>query len=275
MISCTKMIETIFSSGFFQRAVVAGGFLALACGLLGIFLVLRKDAMISHGLSHVAFAGVALGLVLNFLPVVISLVVCIIGSLFILKLKEQAKLPGDTAIGILSSAGMALGILLASLKRNFGVELMTYLFGDILAIEPIEVWLSLGLALFVVIAIIIYYHKLVFMTFDRESALVSGVKVKSLDKLLAILTSITVVLGIRIVGLLLVSALTVIPAASALQLSRNFKAALILSSSFSLLSILSGIFLAYVFNLPASAAIVFLSIFIFLLTLGLKSVVKN
>lgn len=264
------MIEAIFSSGFFQRAILAGSFLALACGLLGVFLVLRKDAMISHGLSHVAFAGVALGLVLNFLPVVISLIVCVIGSLFILKLKEQAKLHGDTAIGILSSSGMALGILLASLKRNFGVELMTYLFGDILAITPAEVWLSIGLALLVVASIIIHYHQLVFMTFDRESALVSGVKVRKLDKLLIILTSITVVLGIRIVGLLLVSALTVIPAASALQLSRNFKSTLILSSLFSLLSILSGIFLAYVFNLPASATIVFLSVFIFLVSLGLR-----
>jgi len=269
------MIETVISSGFFQRAVIAGSFLALACGLLGVFLVLRKDAMISHGLSHVAFAGVALGLVLNFLPVVISLVVCLMGSLFIIKLNDQAKLHGDTAIGILSSAGMALGILLASFKRNFGAQLMAYLFGDILAIEPAEVWLSLGLALFVVISIIIYYHRLVFMTFDRESALVSGIKVSRLDKLLVVLTSFTVVLGIRIVGLLLVTALTVIPAAAALQLSRNFRSALILSCCFSLSSILAGIFLAYIFDLPASSAIVFISVFIFLVNLGLKRAIRN
>lgn len=264
------MLEAIFSSGFFLRAILAGGFLALACGLLGVFLVLRKDAMISHGLSHVAFAGIALGLVLNFLPLVVSLIVCIIGSLFILKLKEQARLYSDTAIGILSSFGLALGILLASWKRSFGVELMAYLFGDILAISPAEVWLSIGLALLVILSIIFYYHQFIFMTFDRESALVSGIKVKKLDKLLIVLTSITVVLGIRIVGLLLVSALTVIPAAAALQISRNFKSTIILSSLFSLFSILAGIVLAYVFNLPGSAAIVLLSTFIFLVSLGWK-----
>ena len=266
------MVSSILTSGFFWRAVLAGSFLAVACGLLGVFLILRQDSMISHGLSHVAFAGIALGLVLNFLPLIVSLIICGIGSIFILKLKQQARLPGDAALAILSSAGMALAIFLVSLRMNFGVELMGYLFGDILAISPVEVWLSIALALMVTVLILINYHQLLYMTFDRETALVAGVRVSSLDKILVILTAITVVLGLRIVGLLLVSALTVIPAASALLLARSFRQTLVLSSIFSLVSIVAGIILAYLLDLPASDSIVFLSIAIFLTTLGGKKV---
>ncbi len=266
------MSQSFFLSTFFLRAILAGSFLALSCGLLGVFLVLRKDAMISHGLSHVAFAGVALGLLLNLMPVFLSVVVALAGSLLILQLKDQARLPGDVAIGILSSAGMALAVFLSALRQDFGAELMAYLFGDILAIARAEVVLSVGLALLVILAIAFYYHQLVFITFDRETATVSGLRVKKLDRLLIILTAITIVLGIRIVGLLLVTGLTVIPAASALQLGRNFKSTLFLSTLFSLISIGAGIVLAYAFNLPASAAIIFLSLMLFLLCLFLKKI---
>jgi zinc transport system permease protein len=228
--------------------------------------------MISHGLSHVAFAGVALGLVLNLMPVFFAVAVALAGSLLILRLKNQAKLPGDAAIGILSSAGMALAVFLSSLRKDFGSELMAYLFGDILAIAPAEVGLSAGLALMVLLAIVFYYHQLVFMTFDRETASVSGVGVKKLDRLLIVLTAVIIVLGIRIVGLLLVTGLTIIPAASALQLGRNFRSTLVLSSLFSLISIAGGIVLAYIFNLPSSAALIFLSLLLFVLTLLLKKI---
>lgn len=257
------MNGSLIFSGLFLRALLAGGGLALACGLLGVFLVLRRDAMISHGLSHVAFAGVALGLALNLMPVIVAILVCLAGSLLILRLKEQARLPGDTAIALLSSGGLALAVFLMSIKKDFGAELMAYLFGDILAIAPSEVYLAVGLALLVTAGIFLNLSRLIFMTFDREAARVSGLGLSRLDRLLVMMTAVTIVLGLRIVGLLLVTGLTVIPAASALQLARNFRQTLLLSSLFSLLSILGGIFLAYVFNLPASAAIIFLALLIF------------
>lgn len=264
------MNESLIISGLFLRALLAGSCLALACGLLGVFLVLRRDAMISHGLSHVAFAGVAVGLVLKLMPVAFSVAVCLTGSLLIIRLKEQGRLPGDTAIGLLSSAGMALAVLLMSIKKDFGAELMAYLFGDILAISPEEIYLSAGLVVMVVAGLAFNWHRLMFMTFDRESATVSGVKVKKLDRLLVMLTAGTIVLGLRIVGLLLVTGLTVIPAASALQISRNFRQTMFFSCLFSLLSILGGIILAYVLDLPAAAAIIFLALFMFGLSFGLK-----
>jgi zinc transport system permease protein len=253
----------LLASGIFWRALVAGLFLALACGLLGVFLVLRKEAMIGHGLSHVAFSGLALGFLLNFMPLAVSLAVCLLGAILILEIREHGSLYGDTALGIISSAGLALGILLVSMKRGFGVELMSFLFGDILAISPGEVWFSAVLALVVVILLRINYHALIFMTFDRETALVSGVRVKQLDRMMVLLTAMTVVLGLKLVGILLVSALLVIPASAALQVAPNFKKTLLSSTLFSFISIISGIFLSYWLDTPAAAMIVFVSLVLF------------
>jgi zinc transport system permease protein len=234
-------MEAFLTYGFLQRALLAGIFVALACALLGVFLILRRDAMIGHGLAHVTFAGVALGLFLKIIPLAVALVIAVLAALGIMKLKEKAGIYGDTAIAIFSSAGLALGILLATLARSFNVDLFSYLFGDILAIEASEVWLSVGLAAVVVFIVILYYHRFMYMTFDREAAKASGVKVGRLDILLTILTAVTIVLGMKVVGILLVSALVVIPAAAGLQIAGNFKQAIIFSSLISFVSVLLGI----------------------------------
>ena len=251
-------MHALFAYGFLQRAFLAGVLIAVACAVLGVFLVLRKDAMIGHGLSHIAFAGVALGLFLNVLPLAAALVVGVAGALAIVKLKGRAGLHGDTAIGIFSSLGMAVGILLASLARSFNVELMSYLFGDILAIEPLEVWLSIGLAVAVLATVWLNYDKLLFMTFDRESARAAGIKVGRLDTLLMVLTAVTIVLGMKVAGILLVAALIVIPAAAGLQVARSFRTAVRASAVISVAAVAGGLALSIAVNIPASAAIVIL-----------------
>lgn len=268
------MIESFLSYGFLQRALVAGIFIALACAILGVFLILRRDAMFAHGLAHVTFAGVALGLFLNMMPLAVALFIAIIAALGILMLKRKAGLYGDTAIGIFSSVGMAAGILLASLARSFNVDLFSYLFGEILAIEISEVLLSIGLVIAVLLIVIIYYQKFLYLTFDSESAKASGIKVNRLDILLSVLTAVTVVLGMKVVGLLLVAALVVIPAATALQISGSFKGALIISSSVAVVSVILGLFLAFYFDLPASATIVLLCFFFFGVFFALKKIKK-
>ncbi len=257
-------MEALFNYGFFQRALLAGLFVALACAILGLFLLLRKDAMIGHGLAHVTFGGVALGLFLNVLPLATALVVAVLASWAIMKLKERAGLHGDTAIGIFSSVGMALGIALATIAGRFNADLLSYLFGDILAIDRLEVVLSLVLAAAVIIIILANYHRLMYLTFDRESAKASGVKTARLNLILTVLTSVTVVLGMKVVGILLVTALLVIPAAAALLLARSFKQALILSSLVAFLSVVGGLLAAFYLDLPASATVVLLSFFIFI-----------
>ena len=256
-------MEAFFGYGFFQRALLAGLFVAIACAILGLFLILRRDAMIGHGLAHVTFGGVALGLFLNIIPLGTALVVAILASLAILKLKDKAGLHGDTAIGIFSSVGLALGIALASLAGRFNADLLSYLFGDILAIDWLEVGLSTGLAVVVIVVILANYRSLMYLTFDQEAARASGVKTARLELLLAVLTSVTVVLGMKVVGILLVTALLVIPAAAAMLLATSFKQAILFSSLVAFFSIILGLLAAFTLDLPASATVVLTSFVLF------------
>jgi zinc transport system permease protein len=256
-------MEAFLSYGFLQRALIAGVFVALACAMLGVFLILRRDSMIGHGLSHVAFAGIAIGLLLNIFPMTIALIVAVIGALCIMGLKERSGLYSDTAIAIFSSVGFALGILVVTISQRFNVDLFGYLFGDILTIDISEVVLSICLAAAVVLTVVLYYQRFMYMTFDRESARVSGIRVKRLDMLLSVLTAITVVLGMKLVGILLVSALLVIPAAAGLQLASSFKQAIGLSSLVALVSVVLGLSVSFYLDFPASGSIVLLSFVLF------------
>ena len=245
-------------------------FVALACALLGVFLILRRDAMIGHGLAHIMFAGVALGLLLNMMPLLAALVVGILAALAVMNLKDKAGVYGDTAIAIMSSIGFAAGILIVSFSNKFNVDLFGYLFGDILAIDSTEVWLSIVLAGSVLFVIILFYRRFMFMTFDRESARAAGIKVKRLDTLLTILTAVTVVLGMKVVGLLLVSALLVIPSAAGLQLASSFKKSIIFASLVAVLSVIFGLVFAFYLDFPASGTIVLFSALFFLLSILFK-----
>jgi zinc transport system permease protein len=267
-------MEAFFTYGFLQRALLAGIFIAIACAMLGVFLILRRDAMIGHGLAHVTFAGVALGLFLNVMPLAMALFIAVAASLVIMKLKDKVGLHGDTAIAIFSSVGFALGVLFATLSQSFNVDLFSYLFGEILAIELSEVWFSVILAAIVMGLVILNYHKFMYMTFDRESAKASGIKVNRLDTLLTVLTAVTIVLGMKVVGILLVSALVVIPAAAGLQMASNFRQAIILSTIVSIVSVVFGLLFALVLDLPASGSIVILSFLIFGVFFGLKRIFK-
>jgi zinc transport system permease protein len=258
-------MEILFSYTFMQRAFLAGFLISITCAILGVFLVLRRDAMIGHGLAHVTFGGVALGIFLYVAPLLMALVVAVFSALGILKLKERAGLYGDTAIAIISSLGMALGIILVSAAGSYNVDLFGYLFGNILAIEAQEVWMSFVLALAVLSAVALFYQEFVFLTFDPESARVSGVRVKRLDAVMAVLTAVTVVLGMKVVGILLVSALMVIPAAASLQVARSFKEALFISAVLAGITALCGLVAAFYLDWPSSGTIVSISGVLFLI----------
>jgi len=256
-------MEALLSYGFLQRALFAGIFIAVACAMLGVFLILRRDAMIGHGLAHIAFAGIAIGLFLHVMPLSAALIVAVLGAVGILKLKEKAGLYGDTAIAILSSVGFAVGVLVVTLAQRFNVDLFSYLFGDILAIDVSEVIFAIGLATIVLIVVRLNYHRFLYLTFDRESAKASGIAVDRLEMLMAVLTAITVVLGMKIVGILLVSALLVIPTAAGLQLATSFKQAIVISCGVAVASVVTGLFAAFFFNFPASGSIVLVSFLFF------------
>lgn len=268
-------MEELFSFAFMQRAFLAGLGVSVTCAILGVFLVLRRDAMIGHGLAHVTFGGVALGILLNVAPLSVALAVAILSALGILKLKERAGLYGDTAIGIISSLGMALGIFLVSLAGGFNLDLFGYLFGNVLAIDPGEVWVAFLLALAVLATLAFFYQEFLFLTFDSESARASGVRVERLDSLMAVLTAVTVVVGMKVVGILLISALLVIPAAGALQVARNFKGAMALSAVLAGLSAAGGLIAAFYLDWPPSGTIVLVSGVLFLILFASRQWVKR
>lgn len=257
---------------FMQRAFFAGLFIAITCAILGVFLVLRKDAMLGHGLAHVTFGGVALGLFLNILPLTAALCVAIVSALGIIKLREKAGIYEDTAIGIFSSIGMAAGIILASLAGGFNVGLMSYLFGNILAISKTEVWTSMVLTIIAFVTIIIFYQKFLFITFDPDSAKASGIRVRRFESILILLTAVVVVLGMKIVGLLLVTALIVIPAAAGLQIAGSFFQAIVISIMVSVFSVSIGLYLAFHLNLPASGTIILLAALFFLFLFSVRMI---
>lgn len=257
-------MENILTYGFMQRALIAGIFISVACAILGVFLVLKRDAMLGHGLSHVTFGGVALGLFLGFKPLLTALAVAVFCSVIIQKLREKAGVYEDTAIGIFSSTGMAIGIILVTLSGKFNVDLFSYLFGNILAIEKFEVLVAVLLALGIIVVISFFYEELLYQTFDPESARTSGIQTGFLDTVLAVLTSITVVIGMKVVGILLVAALLVIPSAAGLQIAKTFRQAVVISSAVAIVSVISGLFLAYYGDLPAAGTTVVISFLVFL-----------
>jgi len=237
-----------------QRAIISGVLVGVLCAVLGVFLVLRRLSLIGDGLSHVTFGSVALALALKAQPLYVTLValpLVLLSSLGILKLTDKARIYGDAAIGIVSAAGIAVGMILAAVSGGFNVDLFGYLFGNILAISRAELLLALLLFCLVMATVLRYYNELFAITFDEDLARCSGIRVERINGLLAVLTALTVVLAMKVVGILLVSALLIIPAVTALQVARGFRTTILAASLFAAFSVVSGIIGAFVMNLPA------------------------
>ncbi|MBU4300637.1 MAG: metal ABC transporter permease [Nanoarchaeota archaeon] len=257
------MIE-ILSYTFMQKAFISGIVIAIACSLLGMFLVLRKFSLIGDGIAHISFGGVATGLLFNVTPFIGALLFGLIGSFGILKLKEKSHLHGDTAIGIVSHVSLGIGIFIASIANGFNVDIMSYLFGSILSIKTAELVLSVFLSLTVIIFILIYYKDLFYISFDEESAKVSGININFLNSMLIILTAVTIVCSMNVVGLMLASSLIILPSASALQVKASFKRILFYAVIISVFSVVSGLVIAYYYDFAVSGTIVLINAFVFL-----------
>lgn len=261
--------------GFMQRAFLAGSLIAVSCAVLGVFLVLRRFSLIGEGLSHFAFGTIGLGLLLNVYPLVLTIPLVILASFWILHLASKTNIYADAAIGLVSAIGIATGVLLASKGGGFNVDLFSYLFGDILAVSKSETILASILSVVVLLMVTLFYHDLFAITFDEEFANVLGLKTKSLNYMLVMLTALTVVLGIKVAGTMLVASLIIFPAVTALQLAAGFKRVLLTSVMIALFSVVAGILLAYVLDLPAGASIVMVNFVVFLAAYGYKIVIKR
>jgi zinc transport system permease protein len=253
------MINIFLQYAFIQKACLAGSFTGLTCAALGLFLVLRKMSLLGDGLAHVSFGALALGLLLGAAPLYFALPAVMIASLLILKITEKAGVYADAAIGIISAIGIAAGVTLASLAHGFNVDLFSYLFGNILVVSEGEVLLAIILSLSVLAILYFFFWDLFSATYDEEFALTSGIKVGRLNALLIVLAAVTVVLSIKVVGVMLVSALLILPAAAALQLSRRFKTAIIYACGLAVFSVLAGIVFSFYLDLPTGATIVLIN----------------
>jgi len=255
------MLE-IFQYSFMLRAFAAGSIIGIVAPLIGTFLVARRYSLIADSLSHVALAGVAVGLLLGIYPLYTALAVVVVVALIIERLRESGKLSGEIALAIFLSGGLAVAVTLIGLSRGFSVDLFSYLFGSITTVRDTDVAVIAILGGLAVALIALFYKELFSISFDEEAARVSGIPTKALNNMLVILTAVTVALSMRIVGILLTGALMVIPVVSALYLARSFKQSLLFSSVLGLFSVISGLFLAYYLNIPAGGAVVLFSLFL-------------
>ncbi len=253
----------VMKYGFVQRAMIAGVFVAAVSALLGMFLVLRRFSLIGDGLAHTTFGSVAVVLLIGVSPVyvtVAALPLVIISSLAIYKLTSSRKINADSAIGIVSSLGIAAGVVLASLSGGFNVDLFSYLFGNILTVNNTELILAF-IVFVVVLAVVVYFYDDLFaLTFDQELACSMGINTGRINILLFLLTAVAVVLAMKVAGIMLVSALLILPALTALQMSMSFRKTMIAAVGFAVGAVLCGIVIAFMLNLPAGAMIVLLNI---------------
>ncbi len=252
----------IFSYGFMQRAFVAGVSMALFAGIISVFVVLRRVSFLGSGISHAAFGGVAIGFFSGINPLVSALFYCIAVSFAIEAVSTRGKLAEDTAIGIFFSGSMALGVLLLGLSRRYTVDLFGYLFGSILAISREEAFVAVVLSVVVIAIFLVIMKDLLFITFNEELAIVSGLPVRLIKSLFLVSMAVAIVIGIKIVGVILISALFVIPGATAKLLSQRFYPMLAISSAVAVLSAALGLVISYIYDLtPGGTIVMILSLF--------------
>jgi ABC-type Mn2+/Zn2+ transport system permease subunit len=251
---------------FMQRAIAASVLIGLVCSVMGVYVVLRGLAFIGAGIAHASFGGVALGVVLGINPLFTAAVFCVATAWSIGIVSRAGKVKEDTAIGIFFASTMALGILLIGLLHEYNTDLFGYLFGSVLAISKSDLWLTVGLSVGVLGVVALFYKELLFITFDPEAAEASGLPARALYFLLLGLLAVTIVVSLKVIGIILVSALLVTPAAAAYQLTTDFRKMMVLSAFFGAFSALTGLTLSYVLDTASGATIVLTATGIFFVT---------
>ncbi len=265
------MTLEILSYGFMQRAIISGIAIAILCSVVGLFLVLRRYSLFGDAIAHSSFGGIALGLMVGIYPLWTAYAVSLGSALVITRIRNRFKISGDASIAVLLSAGMAIGLVLISVSGGFTIDIFSFLFGSILLVSTNDTILILGLTGVILVIILLLYRQLVYSTFNEEQAKVSGIPVEKLNYLIIFLAGITVVTSIQLVGILLISALFVIPNVTAIMYGRGFKQTALLSIGFAVFSVVAGILASYVFDITPSGTIVIVSIAIFAITMSMKS----
>ena len=253
------MFDTVIemlSYPFMTRAFLVGSLVALCSALLGVSLVLKRYSMIGDGLSHVGFGAMAIAAAMNAAPLTVAIPVVIVAAILLLRISGNAKIKGDAAIALISTTSLAVGVMVISLTTGVNTDVYNYMFGSILAMSAEDVKLSLVLSVFVLILFIVFYHKIFAITFDETFARATGVKAGVYNTLIAVLTAVTIVLGMRMMGALLISSLIIFPALTSMRVCRTFKSVIINAAVISVVCLIAGVTLSYVAATPAGASVV-------------------
>ena len=251
-----ELIGSLFSYDFLVRALVVGMLVALCAALLGVSLVLKRYSMIGDGLSHVGFGALSVALALNLAPLQVSVPVLVLEAFLLLRISENSHIKGDSAIALISSTALALGVIVTSLTSGMNADVNSYMFGSILAMSESDVALSVGLSVIVLVLFILFYGNIFAVTFDEAFAQATGVRVRVYKLLLAFLTAITIVVGMRLMGAMLISSLIIFPALSSMRVFQSFRGVILSSALISVVCFFLGMMVSFGCSIPAGASVV-------------------
>ena len=249
----------MFQHSFMVRALIGGILISLCAALLGVSLVLKRYSMIGDGLSHVGFGALAIGSAANFSPLEFSIPIVILSAFFLLRISETSKIKGDAAIALISTSALAVGITAASLS-GVNTDIDNYLFGSILSLSMSDLIICIVVFIVVMIMYILFYNKIFAVTFDESFAKANGTKVGVYNMLIALLTALTIVIGMKLMGTLLISSLIIFPAIISMRICRRFKTVIITSSIVSVMGFFVGLVISYNYSTPAGASVVLVNL---------------
>ena len=253
-----QLVE-FFTYPFLQKAIVVGILVSLCSALLGVSLVLKRYSMIGDGLSHITFGALAISAALNVTPLLFSIPIVIISAILLLRISQSGKLKGDSAIAIIATSSLAIGVFIVS-KSGSNTDLSNYLFGSILSISTFDTYFCIVLSVIVILLFILFYHKIFAVTFDEAFAKATGIPVNFLNTLIAILTALTIVVGMRLMGTLLISSLIIFSPISAMRICKTFKGVVLASAIISVINFCVGLILSYLISSPTGSTIVIVSL---------------
>lgn len=260
-----EIFKEMLSYPFMARAIIVGLLVSICSSLLGVILVLKKYSMIGDGLSHVGFGALAIAAALNKQPLTIAIPVVVVAAFFLLRISENSKIKGDSAIALISTGSLAVGIMVLSMTTGMNTDVSNYLFGSILGLSSSDVKLTVFLSVIVLIIFVLFYNRIFAVTFDETFSKATGIKANLFNMLIALLTALIIVLGMRTMGSLLISSLMIFPALTSMRILKSFKAVIINSLIISILCFILGIVISYVYDMPTGASIAVINIIMFII----------
>lgn len=265
MLDMFSTLASYFSYKFVICAFIVGALVSLCASLLGVSLVLRRCSMIGDGLSHVAFGALAIAAVLGFAPLAFSLPVVVVSAILLLRISESSRISGDAAIAMISSGALAIGVIAISLTTGMNTDVNSYMFGSLSAMEDGDVILSVVLSVTVLLFYLLFFHRIFAFTFDESFARATGLHTELYKTATAIVTAVTIAVGMRVIGAMLISALIIFPALSAMRVFGSFKGVAVCAAVISVVCAFAGISASCLFSLPTGAAIVAANAAVFVL----------